>query len=274
LQFTADASAYFLTSAEYAQLQELTRRSFGFDLREGKEQLLAARLGKLMRERQISTLSAYVRHVISDPTGEALSEMVDALTTNFTSFQREPAHFAFLQKVVVGELRSKAIIRGWSAACSTGEEPYSIGFAMQDMGALQRMELLATDISNTVLATARAGIYEKEKVTGIPTTKLRNYFLQGVGACVGSYRVKPEIRDRIRFGRLNLVEDFRQVGMFDFVFCRNVMIYWDKPTRERVVGNLARQLERGGYLFIGHAESLERPNRELDYVAPAIYRKR
>jgi chemotaxis protein methyltransferase CheR len=260
---------------EFSQVRRMMYENFGVDL-EGKEVLIEARLGKKMRELGHRSFRQYYEYVQQDPTGEALTAMVDALTTNHTSFFREPQHFDFLRSVVVPALKPGVPLRIWSAACSTGEEPYSIAFTMLDamgVAAAEGLQILATDISSRVLATASRGMYPASRFQGLPADQMRRHLLKGFGEAEGHYLVKKEVRARIEFRRLNLMEGFSGVGMFPVIFCRNVMIYFDQPTQQRLVAKLAAQLEEGGYLFIGHAESLNGIDHPLQYVCPATYRK-
>ena len=202
--------------------------------------------------------------------------MIDALATNHTSFMRETAHFDFLRQDVLPTLRDRPKAQFWSAACSTGEEPYTLAFTLGDQWgaeAWRKIHILATDISTKALAAAKSAVYPAERFSSVPPGWLRQFLLRGEGRWKGWYRVKPEIRSQLEFARLNLVESFSQHDLFPVIFCRNVMIYFDKPTQEGVVNRLAACLEPGGYLFIGHAESLTGIRHGLTYVRPAVYRK-
>jgi chemotaxis protein methyltransferase CheR len=265
-----------LTAREFEQFRRLAYEKFGLDLRNGKETLVSARLGKKIRELNFRSFQEYYHHVLEDRTGEALIALIDALTTNHTSFFREPAHFEFLRQTILPGLRERDRIAIWSAACSTGEEPYSIAFGLlEELGeaALAKIRILATDISTRVLANAQRGAYPTERFDGIPAHQLRRYLLRGEQRFKDWYRVKPEVRAVVEFRRLNLVERFSHLGPFPVIFCRNVMIYFDKPTQQDLVKRLAGCLEPGGYLLIGHAESLNGVDHPLRYVRPAIYRK-
>jgi chemotaxis protein methyltransferase CheR len=264
-----------LSAREFDQIRRLAYDHFGLDLREGKQTLVSARLGKKIREMNLHSYQEYYRHVMEDPTGEALISLVDALTTNHTSFFREAAHFEFLRQTVMPSLRSRGRISIWSAACSTGEEPYSIAFSLLDeLGQdFSRVRILATDISTRVLAAAGRGIYAADRFEGIPAHQLRRYVLRGAGRFSNSYQVKPELRSAVEFRRLNLMEPFSHMGAFPVIFCRNVMIYFDKTTQQDLVNRLAACLEPGGYLLIGHAESLNGVEHPLRYVRPAVYQK-
>lgn len=265
-----------LTAAEFDQFRKLAYGKFGLDLRGGKEQLVAARLGKKLRELRLRSFKEYYQYVVNDSTGEALVAMIDALTTNHTSFFREPAHFDFLRKTICPTLRGRDRIAIWSAACSTGEEPYSIAFTLLEelgLGLLPKVQILATDISTRVLGSAKKGVYPSARFRDFSPQLLRQCLLRGEGEWKDWYLVKKELRDGISFQRLNLMEPFVNIPTFPLIFCRNVMIYFDRDTQEDLVGRLSHRLEPGGYLFIGHSESLNGVQHGLEYIQPAIYRK-
>lgn len=263
-----------LTSREFEQIRRLAKQKFGLDLRQGKESLVAARLGKKIRQSSFRSFEQYYRHVVHDETGEALAAMIDALTTNYTSFLREPAHFEFLSKTILPELRSRDRIEIWCAACATGEEPYSIAFSVLDqLKGGQTVRIVASDISRKALDTARAGVYAADRLEGLPPGWLRKFFLKGERKWEGWYRVKPEVVRLIEFRRVNLIEPFPANWRFPVIFCRNVMIYFDREVEQELVNRLAGCLEPGGYLLIGHAESLTGIRQPLEYVRPAVYRK-
>jgi chemotaxis protein methyltransferase CheR len=266
-----------LTRGEFEQIRRLAHERFGLDLREGKQQLISARLGKKLRESPFRTFREYCEYVIADSSGEALAEMIDALTTNYTSFLREKPHFEFLRKTVLAEFGAGGGLAVWSAACATGEEPYSIAISLlEELGweARSRIRILATDISNRALETARQGVYPAERFEEFPAALLSRYFLRGEREWDGWRRVKREVRAMVEFRRLNLIEPFVNVPKFPVIFCRNVMIYFDKPAQKDLVRRLAECLEPGGYLLTGHAESLLGGDHLLEYVKPAVYRRR
>ena len=261
---------------EFEAFRRLAYDKFGLDLRDGKEELVAARLGKRMRQGGFDSFEKYYEHVVGDRSGEALIGMIDALATNHTSFLREAAHFEFLRQNVLPGLRERPRIELWSAACSTGEEPYTLAFTLWDLWGetgFQKVRILATDISTKALATARHAVYPADRFSMVPPGWMRQFLLRGEGRWQGWYRVKPAVRSQIEFARLNLVEPFVQHHVFPVIFCRNVMIYFDKATQEALVNRLSACLEPGGYLFIGHAESLTGVRHDLAYVRPAVYRK-
>jgi chemotaxis protein methyltransferase CheR len=265
-----------LTAREFERFRRLAYEKVGLDLRHGKEQLVSARLAKKVRELRLRSYQEYYRHIEEDQTGEALVALIDALTTNHTSFFRESAHFDFLRQTILPRLRDRARVAIWSAACSSGEEPYTIAFsALNEWGeaAFDRLRILATDISTRVLASAERGIYPASRFGAMAKQHMRRYLLRGQRQWQEFYQVKPEVRALVEFSRLNLMESFSHLGSFPVIFCRNVMIYFDKPTQEQLVNRLAVRLEPGGYLMIGHAESLNAIRHPLRYVRPAIYRK-
>jgi chemotaxis protein methyltransferase CheR len=264
-----------LTANEFRQISDLAYERFGLDLKRGKEALVAARLGKKLRKLGFATFAEYHRHVLADSTGEALIELIDALTTNHTSFLRERAHFEFLARAVNEEFREVSTLRVWSAACSSGEEPYSIAMCLAEaLGkpASRQFHILATDISTKVLDAARRGVYPSSRFDDVPEPWRRAHLLRGQGESQGFFKVKPALTQRIEFARLNLIEPFPQRGLFHVIFCRNVMMYFDKGTQQDIVRRLSGCLERGGYLFVGHSESLTGVEHGLHYVRPATYR--
>lgn len=265
-----------LSSKEFEQFRELAYKTFGLDLKEGKEQLVSSRLSKLIASLNFRSFHDYYDHVVADKTGEALLAMVDALTTNHTSFLREPAHIEFLCEHILPELAQRDRVRIWCAASSTGEEPYTLAFSVLEAmpaASRARVEIIASDISTRVLEIAQRAVYAADRLQGVSPALQSKYFLRGEGRSRGFYRVKPEVRKLVEFRRVNLVEPYPDMEPFPVIFCRNVMIYFDKSTQERVVNRLSHYLEPGGYLFIGHSESLMGANQPLQYVRPAVYRK-
>jgi chemotaxis protein methyltransferase CheR len=263
-----------LSRLEFDQISKLAFRTCGIDLRNGKHELVQARIGKKIRQGRFGSFREYYRHVETDYTGEELMGLLDALTTNFTSFLREPTHFDLLRKTILPGISGP--IRIWSAACSTGEEPFTIAFSLlEELGntGSSRIRIFASDLSTRVLETAGRGTYLAERFCDCPQGWLSKYLLRGSGRSEGWYRVKPSVRSLIEFRRLNLMETFRPPQLFHVIFCRNVMIYFDKATQEQVVNRLAGCLEQGGYLLIGHSESLTGLKHPYNYIKPAVYRK-
>ena len=280
----ADANTN-LTEGEFTKLSDLVYRHCGINLHDGKMELVRARLAKQMRIGGFATAGEYIDHVLSDPSGEEFKKLIDALSTNLTSFFREKNHFDYLQCELLPRLleakkrRGNRRLRAWSAGCSTGEEPYSLAMILLEatgggggQGAWD-VKLLATDISTRVLAHARRGTYDKKRADGVPP-QLRNKHL-AVNKLDGRifYDASPALKNLISFRHLNLMQAWPFAGPFDFIFCRNVMIYFDKPTQQRLVGRFFDCLAPGGVLFTGHSESLTGIAHGFKYVQPTIYAK-
>lgn len=265
-----------LHASEYEKISRLAYEHFGLDLRGTKQGLVAARLGRKLRELGLKSFQHYYDYVKADRSGVALANMVDQLTTNHTSFFREPKHFDFLRRAVFPALRIRSRIHIWSAACSSGEEPYSIAMSLLEEApreAAVKVRIKASDISTRVLDKAKRGVYSTERVAEIPLALRQRYLLKAEDEGVGSYRFKDEVRSMIDFERLNLMDKLPEAYCCAAIFCRNLMIYFDKPTQQSLVQRLTEHLEDGGYLFIGHSESLNNISHGLDYVCPATYRK-
>jgi chemotaxis protein methyltransferase CheR len=265
-----------LSQRDFDRIRKLAFDYCGLNIEAGKEDLVASRLSKIMRRLGITSYGAYYEHVVSDKTSQALVTMIDSLTTNHTSFFREHQHFDFLVSTIFPALADRSQIDIWSAACSTGEEPYSIAFAAREFyhTAGPSVRILATDISTRALETARQATYEEHRFRDISKPLLQRYLLRGEGSASGLYRVKPQVRESVHFQRLNLMEPFDALETaFPLILCRNAMIYFNAATQEQLVERFYRQLEPGGYLFIGHSESLNRIAHRFEYICPAIYRK-
>jgi chemotaxis protein methyltransferase CheR len=266
-----------VNQSEFAEIRDLAYKTFGLDLKQGKEALVTARLSKRLASLGLGTIGEYLEVLRHDRTGGELASLIDALATNYTSFQREPQHFDLLRtKILPAISASSGRTAIWSAGCSTGEEPYTILMHAADVLGEQhlgKLRLLATDISNKALAKARAGVYTLDKLTDLPANWRGRFLQKGVGELSGSFRIRPELASKVEFSRLNLMGQFENAGTFRVIFCRNVMIYFDKQTQERLVRKFAAQLEPGGWLLIGHSEGLMGVRNELEYVMPAVYRK-
>ena len=267
-----DSEFEFIRSVVY----EHSRISLGPEKRE----LVSARLGKRLRATNLPSLGEYCQLLQSPAAGDELGNLIDAISTNHTFFFRESVHFDFLRDAIVPEMSARArterwpALRIWSAACSTGEEPYSIAMTLAQALTQWPWHVEATDISRRVLAKASAGIYEEETVAKVSPVLSRTFFQRGFGPQEGKYRVKAALRDRVTFRHLNLLEGEPPfTEPFHTIFCRNVMIYFDRPTQEELVARLARRLVPGGYLLVGHSESLSHIKHPLRMVRPATYQK-
>ncbi len=263
-----------LTNAEFHGVVALVARVAGIQLRPGKESLVRSRLSRRLRALGIATVTEYLELVERAPSRTELAEMIDALTTNKTSFFREVEHFHLLERTLLPALaRRDAPIWIWSAGCSTGEEPYSVAMSARDaLGpSASRVRILATDISARVLRRARAAEYNASALRVVAPAAQRAYF-ESVPGDQTLVRPTASIRELVDFATLNLMDPWPESGPFDVIFCRNVMIYFDKPTQERLVTRLTAMLAPGGHLMVGHSESLSGLRHDLGYVQPATYR--
>ena len=266
-----------ITAEEFQRFRTLIYDESGISLSEQKKTLLASRLSKRLRELDLGTYSEYYTKVTQDPTREEFTRMLDLISTNKTDFFREPKHFDFLRERILPELNTTKRIRIWSSACSTGEEPYTIAMTLYD--AVQDPErwdfkILASDLSTRVLAKAASGMYDEDRFRDVPSDVMKRHFLCGRGDQTGIFKVKPHLAGAITFRRLNLMDDHFPIKTpLDLIFCRNVMIYFDRPTQETLVNKFHRYLKPGGYLFIGHSESLQWVTHPFKSLAPTIYQK-
>jgi chemotaxis protein methyltransferase CheR len=267
-----DSEFDFIRSLVY----ERSRISLGPDKRE----LVSARLGKRLRATNLPTVGEYCELLQSPGADAELANLIDVISTNHTFFFREEAHFDFLREHAVPEMSARARAERWaqfhvwSAACSSGEEPYSIAMTLAGCVAQWPWHVSATDISHRILAKAQSGIYRGETVSRLTPDLVRTHFQRGFGPQEGNYRIKPALSERVSFHHLNLLEGeppFKEPCQV--IFCRNVMIYFDRPTQEELVARLTRRLVPGGYLFVGHAESLTNIQHGLRSVRPAIYQR-
>jgi chemotaxis protein methyltransferase CheR len=268
-----------LSDREFADLAALIHRYAGIALSDTKRTLVVGRLARRLRELGVGTFGQYYELVARDP--DERMQMLDRITTHETHFFREPRHFDYLREELFPRWRHRTQrgrrIRAWSAACSTGEEPYSLGMTLLDglpPAHGWSHEILATDLSRAVVESAREGVWSAEKCAPIARELLERYMLEGVGEQAGRVKAGPELRALLRFATLNLAEARYPVGApFDLIFCRNVLIYFDAETRVRVIERLASHLAPGGHLFVGHAESLHGLT-DLACVGPTIYSPR
>lgn len=270
-----------LSDSDFEKISKLVYELCGINLHEGKKELVKARLGKRLREGNYKSFRDYYLYVTTNEGKDELVAMIDSISTNLTSFYREESHFARL-RVIVSSMLDKAGPRGfipkfnvWSAGCSTGEEPYTIAITIREAARTGQIDarIFATDISTKVLRVAEAGIYPEERVKKIATPVLGKYFQIGTGRSSGYYRLKKDIKDMVTFQRFNLMEAFPSSANFDVIFCRNVMIYFDKPTQTRLVNKYYESLKKDGYFFVGHSESLTGLKHPFKYIEPSVYQK-
>ena len=264
-----------LTEADFKRVAELTKQVAGINLQRGKEGLVRARLTRRLRALGLASFDDYLALVSREKSRVELKEMVDALTTNKTSFFREPQHFDYLrQKLLPSLVTAQRAPRIWSAGCSSGEEPVTLAIVLQEAlpePLVRRSRILATDISARVLERAKEARYQGEQLAELPREVVRRHFVPAPGGA--TWQVAEPLRRMIHFARLNLMGEWPMQGPFDAVFCRNVMIYFDKPTQGRLVKRFWDLLAPGGHLFVGHSESLTGLDHDFRYVQPAVYVK-
>jgi chemotaxis protein methyltransferase CheR len=262
----------------FIKFKELIYQEAGIKLTDLKKALIQARLSKRLRYLGIPSYRDYYYYLIDHFTEEKI-EFINAITTNKTEFFREGRHFEFIKDSCLPEfeIRGKKKIKIWSAGCSTGEEAYSIAITLREFyagGRSPEIRILATDIDTNVLERAYSGLYTLEQVKDIDIALLKKYFKRGTGDNEGLFRVKDEIRDMILFRRLNLLDDtYPMKGKFDILFCRNVIIYFDRPTQKDLFEKFSRYLDEEGYLFIGHSENLTSVSNKFTLLGHTIYRK-
>lgn len=266
-----------MTAAQFERIAEEVRQRSGIQLPKGKEDLVQGRLSRRIRILGLAGFDEYLRYLARDESGAELGAMIDALTTNVTSFFREPAHFTYLTEQVVPEAAQRGRrLRIWSAGCSNGAEPYTIAMTLRDaISDVSRWDIriLATDLSTTVLDTARKAEYPADVLRNVSPAVLRKHFTGVMGAEGNSYKVRDELTKMVTIGQLNLLGPWPMQSQFDAIFCRNVMIYFDRPTRAQLVDRYTKQLRPGGHLLVGHSESLSGMAPGLLYVQPATYRR-
>ncbi len=263
----------------FDQLRAIIYEKSGISLSENKTALVSARLNKRLRALGLASYEDYLDHLVADSEGGELVHFLDVISTNTTSFFREGVHFELLSELL-GRWASEGQrkFRIWCAASSSGEEPYTIAMTVNEAlrGPGFDVKLLATDISTRILAKAYEGVYAEDRVSEIPRNLLCSYFAKERDPASGAvlYRALPSIRDMISFRRLNLsTPPFPMKGPFDVVLCRNVMIYFDNPVRQRLISEISRLLRPGGYLMVGHSESLTGIKTDLRALRPAVYLK-
>lgn len=266
-----------ITHEQFDAIRGMVHQVAGITIADGKEKMVQTRLARRVRALGLSDFDAYLEHLQRDTTGRELSELVDALTTNKTAFFREPQHFAFLREAVLPELAARGRpMSFWSAGCSSGEEAYTLAMVIREAvpscDALG-IRILATDISARMLRLAREAVYPEGAVADVPEPYRSRYFRRVPGMATPMYRVSDDVRRMVRIARLNLLDHWPMRGPFDVIFCRNVMIYFGHATQERLVRRFHALLAPGGYLCVGHSESLGSLSHAFRFVRPAIYRK-
>ena len=268
-----------ITEAEFKRLVKYMYDNFGINL-SAKKVLVQGRLGNMLSERGFASYDQYLDAVMSDSTGAEVTTILNKLTTNHTFFMREPEHYTFLKETILPYMvrvnQDKHVMRIWSAACSSGEECYTTAMLIDQYFGSEKgkwdTRILATDISQSVISKAKAGIYQEDGMKGLSNEWKARYF-NNLGN--GKYEICQGIKDEVIFKTFNLMDpmpDKYKAKPFDLIFCRNVMIYFDQPTKQALVNRFYDVVKPGGYFYIGHAESVNRNETKSTYIQPAIYR--
>ncbi|AKJ27675.1 CheR family methyltransferase [Caldimonas brevitalea] len=262
-----------LTDKEFGCFQRFIFESAGIHMSSAKKTLVAGRLAKRVKARSLDSFAAYFSFLTSGDAGDEVQTAIDLLTTNETYFFREPKHFELLRSVAMEAAAQSRPLHVWSAASSSGEEAYSMAMVLADTMPNLPWEVFGSDISQRVLQRARTGHYPMERARQVPEPYLKRFCLKGFGEQDGTLLVQRGLRSKVKFGQVNLNTALPQIGMFDVIFLRNVMIYFNGETKRQVVARVASVLKPGGYLCIGHSESLNDLQTGLQAVVPSIYRK-
>jgi chemotaxis protein methyltransferase CheR len=262
-----------ITDHEFGQFQRFIFEAAGITLSSSKKALVSGRLARRLAHYQLDSYSAYFRLLGSREKPGEVQTAIDLLTTNETYFFREPAHFDFLRARALGAVGRGQPFRVWSAASSTGEEAYSIAMVLADSLGSTPWEVFGSDISSSVLAGARNGHYSMQRTDHIPQAYLTRYCLKGGGDHAGTLLIERALRNKVRFAQVNLNDRLPEMGLFDVIFLRNVMIYFSDDTKRDVVARVLSKLKPGGHFCIGHSESLNDITTEVETLSPSIYRK-
>ncbi|WP_224995836.1 protein-glutamate O-methyltransferase CheR [Cesiribacter sp. SM1] len=266
-----------LSQREFELLSSYIYQNYGIKMPQVKKTLLQCRLQKRLRALNIESFEQYIEYVFSrEGMEKELQHMTDVVTTNKTDFFREPAHFDFLKNLdwteFMGGDPAHRTVKAWSSACSSGEEPYTLAMVLQELKL--QYQILATDLSTEVLQKAATAVYAADKTMPVPIAYKQKYLLKHKDPKNPIMRIVPDLRKKVNFQHMNLMDDYYDVqGKFDLIFCRNVLIYFDRKTQESVIRKLCSHLREGGYLFIGHSESLNDLHLPLTQVKSTIFKK-
>jgi len=268
---------FVYTREDFDVLRKISNSHSGIIVTDDKFDMFYSRLSKRIRMLGLKNFKEYCVYLDENQDIE-FTEFINAITTNLTAFFRENHHFEYVRDIIIPELikrnHSSKEIKVWSAGCSTGEEPYSIAMTLlENTPPDWAIKILATDLDTNVLQTAASGIYSDDRVSGLSEKRLKRWFKKGKGANSNKVKVKPELQERIRFKQLNLMNEWPMKGYFDFIFCRNVIIYFDRETKENLVNRYSSYLANGSHLLIGHSESLHKIETDFDLIGNTIYRK-
>lgn len=266
---------FLLTDSDFKQIAAIVYQACGIVLGEHKREMVYSRLARRIRVLGLTTFKQYLTYLDNHKEQE-FSDFINAITTNLTSFFRESHHFDYLKSHVVPKLlvanKSTRRVRIWSAGCSTGEEPYSLAMTLHGLFPSDwDVKILATDLDSNVLAKAQSGTYTAANVNGLETQQLQRWFLKSKDG--EQFKVKPELQQRIHFKRLNLLQDWPMKGPFDVIFCRNVVIYFDKETKDQLFTRYSNILAEQGYLLLGHSETIGKEHSEFKNLGKTMYLK-
>jgi chemotaxis protein methyltransferase CheR len=275
-----ESSKIKMTDQEFYRLSQFIYNGYGIKLNSIKKTMLEGRLQKRLKENNMTNFKEYIDYIFSpEGTDKEVIHMIDVVSTNKTDFFREAIHFNFMSNVILPEFveAQKNHLKIWSAAASSGEELYTIAMVISEF--LEKQDsfdysVLGTDISLRILEKAALAIYPKDRIDKIPATLKSKYFLKSKNTVQPTVRVVGELRNKTRYQRLNLMDNSYNVpNDFDIIFCRNVLIYFDRVTQEKVINKLCQKLKKGGYLFLGHSESITGLNMPLKQIKPTIFKK-
>jgi chemotaxis protein methyltransferase CheR len=270
-----------LTDAEFEKLSRFIHSQYGIKMPPVKKIMLQSRLQKRLRVLKIASFKIYIEYVFSDEGRDEIIHMMDVVSTNKTDFFRESAHFDFIKKTVMPEFladkNQQKTIKVWSAGSSSGEEAYTIAMVLTDYKMVNPnfdFHIYGTDLSTRILKNAIEGIYSERSIVDLPMDIRRRYFLKSKDSTKQLVRIIPELRQKTKFERLNFMDDVYPVSeVFDIIFCRNVLIYFDRETQESVISKLCRNLRKDGYFFLGHSESITGINVPLKHIQPTVFKR-
>ncbi|MCR5289567.1 MAG: chemotaxis protein CheR [Treponema sp.] len=270
-----------MSDVEFKTISSYIEKKVGIKMPEEKKLMIQSRLTSRLKALRMSSFKEYIDYVFSSDSNDEIVTMIDVLTTNLTHFFREKEHFNVLVKTVLPSLVHAGVTvpQLWSAGCSTGEEPYTLSMVMNKYmrkrpGKIENYDILATDISTRVLSRASNAVYPLESVENLPYEIKKLYFLKSKAHVDNpSVRVKQDIRAKVKFQRINFMDPSYNVGMKDIIFCRNVLIYFEKKIQEEVIRKLLRNLNKGGFLFLGHSETIFGMDLPVETIAPTVFRK-
>ena len=264
------------TQRHFEYFRKMSQEYSGIVVADNKFEMFYSRLTKRLRQLELAGFDDYMRYLKSN-TEQEFPHFINALTTNLTSFFREEHHFSFLSQKVVAEMlaRGQKNLMVWSAGCSVGEETYSIAITLAEAALRQSFNwnILATDIDTAVLEHGRQGVYQLERIKGVPMELKKKWFLRGTGKNEGYARISSELRRHIHFEQLNLIKNFQHARPFDVIFCRNVVIYFDRETKIELMKKFAANLADNGYLILGHSESLHGISNQFQSLGNTVYKK-